>query len=373
MATGTLHHTKITAVACAVPPTERYSESFVDMVGEDGVKKFIETVGMLKGHVSEGRMTTSDLCYAAADRLLTSRVIDRSSIDGLIFVSQTPDYIAPSTACLLQHRLGLSTECLAYDVNLACSGYVYGLVQAMSLLQATGLQRILLLAGDTVSAHCSPQDRGLTMLSTDAGTATLIERDENAAPARFILNTIGSGFKSLIVPYGGYRHRFGAVERTEREPGVIRSDYDGYMDGAEVFRFSITHVPKLFKAFYERFDTSPADFDRFFLHQANLYIIKNILKRVGAPLEKAPISIDRYGNTGAATIPLTICDHYPRQAGRETERALLAGFGIGLSLGVVALEIDPTGVLPIFVSSDAFDDDIESLHRETSSLVRGEG
>ena len=372
MAHGVLKDCRITGMACAVPRKKQRPEDFTDVVGKDAVEKFIATVGVREGRICEGGMMSSDLCCAAADKLLTERGVDRATIDGLIFVSQTPDYVAPSTACVLQHRLGLGQDCMAFDVNLACSGYVYGLVNAMAHMQGQGLKKILLLAGDAASYHCSPQDRGLMMLSGDAGTATLIESSSGAPDVYYILNTIGSGFKNLIVPCGGYKHRFGDQARTEREPGIIRSDYDGYMDGAEVFKFAIMEVPKLFRRFYELHGCNETSFDRLFLHQANLFIMKNITKRLKIAPEKMAVSIDRYANTGAATIPLTMCDYYsrqPRDGTQRLERAALAGFGIGLSLGVLSLSIDPAVCLPIFETDLTFDDQIDSLHQTRRSFV----
>jgi len=372
MAHGVLKNCKISGIACAVPPFIKKAEEYKHVIGKDAVAKFIETVGMKQGHVCDGRIMTSDLCFAAAEKLIAELAIDKNKIDALILVTQTPDYIAPSTACVLQYRLGLTQDCMAYDINLACSGYVYGLVNAMSYLQTGGIKRVLLLAGDVVSYHCSPTDRGLMILSCDAGTATLIEYDENASDSCFMLGTIGSGYKSLIVPYGGYKHRFGDQKRTEREPGTIRSDYDGYMDGAEVFKFSIMEVPKLFKKFFELFHYTGESFDMVFLHQANLFIMKNIIKRLKMPYDKMALSIDRYGNTGAATIPLTICDYYNntgKMAVKESQHVILSGYGIGLSLGVVSLSINPDVCLPIFETDLTYDDDIESLHQNSSKFI----
>jgi 3-oxoacyl-[acyl-carrier-protein] synthase-3 len=373
MAKGILRNCRITGVSCAVPRKKKRPEDYIDVIGNDAVKKFIETVGVKEWRVCDGKMMTSDLCCAAAEKLITELGVDRATIDALIFVSQTPDYVAPSTACVLQHRLGLSQDCMAFDINLACSGYVYGLVNAMAHMQGQGLRRVLLLAGDAVSYHCSPRDRGLMMLAGDAGTATMTEYSDQAADACYLLNTIGSGFKSLIVPCGGYKHRFGEQQRTEREPGIIRSDYDGYMDGAEVFKFSIMEVPKLFRRFYELYGCNETSFDMVFLHQANLFIMKNIAKRLKIPAEKMAVSIDRYANTGAATIPLTMCDFYAGRGKVErgtNQQVALAGFGIGLSLGIVSLHIDPSVCLPIFETDLTFDDKIDSLHQGGGSFIK---
>ena len=242
------------------------------MIGEDNVKKIIKNVGIKEGYIASEKMTASDLCFDAANNLLNELNISRESIDVLLFVSQTPDYIAPSTACLLQHRLGLSDECLAYDINLACSGYVYGISAGMSYLQTDEISRVLVLSGDTVSKHCSPEDKTLAVLSTDGGSATLIDKEDGCANSKFKLKTIGKDFNSLIVPYGGYRNRNGNRDRVEREPGVKRGDHDGYMDGAAVFKFSITEVPKLVKDFYSDFAIDQSYIKKYFFHQANILL-----------------------------------------------------------------------------------------------------
>jgi 3-oxoacyl-[acyl-carrier-protein] synthase-3 len=210
------------------------------------------------------------------------------------------------------------------------------------------------------------------MLSADAGSAILLEKSRNSkSVASFLLRTIGSRFRSLIVPYGGYRHRSGNSERTFREEGVFRNDYDGFMNGADVFKFSISEVPKLVKDFYLENKLNSESFDRCFLHQANLFIIKNIGKRIGVNPEDLPISIDRYGNTGAATIPLTICDFYSRnEAAIVSEKILVCGFGIGLSLGVGFFDLEKTMILPISICNESYEDNIDNLHLEVFDFVR---
>lgn len=364
----------VRGVASSVPPKIRLTSEFSNLVGEDGVKKFIKNVGVLQSHITDDAMTTSDLCFSAANLIIDRLSIARDSIDVLLFVSQTPDYTAPSTACVLQHRLGLSEDCIAYDINLACSGYVFGLNAAMSYLQSGGVHRVLLLCGDTVSKHCSPEDRGLVMLSADAGTATIVDSNNNVASSAnesmYKLKTIGKNYRSLIVPYGGYRHRFGDVNRTIREPGVARNDYDGYMNGADVFRFSITEVPKLFKHFFDHFEVAADGIDNFFLHQANLFILNNVAKRAKIPSEKMPVSINKYGNTGAASVPLTICDHYASTSeALVNEKILICGFGIGLSLGIGILSLADCLILPITICYESFSDDIDNLHNETTPFL----
>jgi 3-oxoacyl-[acyl-carrier-protein] synthase-3 len=362
---------KISAIATSVPKQVRKTEDLSNVYGQEIVDKIIKNVGVLKGHISDEKTTTSDLCEHAANTIIEDLKIDRNSIDVLLFVSQTPDYIAPSTACVLQHRLNLSNECIAYDINLACSAYVYGVSAALSYLSNKNINRVLLLCGDTVSKHCSQSDRQLALLSYDAGTATLIDKDfESNNSSFFKLKTIGSGYRKLIVPYGGYRHFYGSTEQKEREPGVVRNDYEGYMNGPDVFRFSITEVPKLVKEFKAINNISYDNIDRHFLHQANIFIMKNIAKRTGVSLDKMPISIENYGNTGAATIPLTICDHYSKNIKTKVnENISICGFGIGLSLGVGVLTLNETMIYPIQICENYFEDNIDNLHNETTKMV----
>ena len=372
MANLTFTNYRIVAIASSVPEHLRTTNDFSEKYGQDVVDKIIKNVGVVQGYVSDENTTTSDLCEHAANTIFNELEIERDSIDVLLFVSQTPDYIAPSTACVLQTRLGLSVDCLAYDINLACSGFVYGISAALSYLSNIGIHRVLLLCGDTVSKHCSPEDRSLVMLSYDAGSAILIDKDSKMTDhARFKLRTNGEGYRSLIVPYGGYRHRIGSTKRTEREQDVLRCDYDGYMNGADVFRFSITEVPKLIKDFKADFNINFDNIDRHILHQANIFIMKNVARRVGIPESKMPISIDRYGNTGAATIPLTISDSYAREYDSDvSEMISVCGFGIGLSLGVGVLSLMNTRVFKVRTCSTFYKDNIDNLHNETQKFVK---
>jgi 3-oxoacyl-[acyl-carrier-protein] synthase-3 len=371
MANLTFTNYRVAAIATSVPEQLRKTNSFADKYGQDLVDKIIKNVGVVQGYVTDDNTTTSDLCAHAANTIIAELGIERDSIDVLLFVSQTPDYVAPSTACVLQYRLGLSVDCLAYDINLACSGFVYGISAALSYLSNRSINRVLLLCGDTVSKHCSPEDRGLVMLSYDAGSAVLIDKDANMTDqASFKLRTNGQGYRSLIVPYGGYRHRYGSTDRTNREQDVSRCDYDGYMNGADVFRFSITEVPNLIKDFKAEFNINFDNIDRHILHQANIFIMKNVAKRVGISESKMPISIDRYGNTGAATIPLTISDFYARDSDADvSELVSVCGFGIGLSLGVGTLSLMNTRVFKVRKCDAFFNDNIDNLHNETKKLV----
>lgn len=372
MAIDMIRNVAIKGIAAAVPPGIKSADEYTEALGEEAIEKFVDVVGIKERHVNDGTIMTSDLCFAAAENIISTYQIDRDEIDALIVVTQTGDYIAPATACLLQHRLGLSDDCLAYDITMGCSGYIYGLYNAASHIQNGFIKKALLLVGDSLSYMVSPEDHGQMMLAGDAGTATLLEYDDQAADLRFMFKTIGSGYRNLIVPYGGYKHKHGSRAQIKREDGIIRSDYDTFMDGVEVFRFSIAETPKLFKQFCEQCGYDINDCDYVILHQANLFIMKNIARRLKIPLEKVPISLDRYGNTSSATVPLTLCDLFGEHGGSEEghKKLLLSGFGVGLSLGIAAVDLEPGVCLPIIESDVTFDDQIDGLHKTASDFVR---
>lgn len=372
MAVDAVHNVAIKGIAAAVPPDIKSAEEYQDVLGKEAIDKFVNVVGIKERHISNGVIMTSDLCFAAAENLISTCQIDRNEIDAIIVVTQTGDYVAPATACVLQYRLGLSNDCLAYDVSMGCSGYIYGLYNAAAHIQNGLIKKVLLLVGDSLSYMVSPQDQGQMMLAGDAGTATLLEYDSHAADIKFMFKTIGSRYRNLIVPYGGYKHKYGSTEQIKREDNIIRSDYDTFMDGVEVFRFSIAETPRLFQQFCEQCGYDLNDCDYVVLHQANLFIMKNIARRLKVPLEKVPISLDRYGNTSSATIPLTLCDLFGRCDTEKSDykKMLLSGFGVGMSIGLAAVDLDPQVCLPVIESDDTFDDQIESLHKTASDFVR---
>lgn len=359
MAVDVMRNVTIRGIACAVPDNVVFTEDYKETFGLDAVNKFADTVGIKQRHMSkiDNGLTTSDLCFAAAEKLIAEKHIDKNTIDAVILVTQHPDYIScPATACVLQYRLGLSENCLAYDVNQGCTGYIYGLYIAALHLQSGRLKRVLLLAGDA-GHRVSPEDKSMAMLFGDAGSATLLEYDKSAQDMNFVFKTQGKGFRSIICPCGGSRNRTGNAERTEQEAGIIRSDYDGYMDGVAVFNFTIKEVPKLFRTFYEHFNYTNDSFDFFLLHQANKYMLQYICKKLKLPVEKVPLSIDRYGNTSSASIPITLCDYFAGNKDTDGKKNILGcGFGVGLSLGIANFNIDSTVCLPVIVTDERFED-----------------
>lgn len=344
-------------IACAVPDNIIENASYYDKYGQEAVDKFINITGVKKRCISIKEQTASDLCFVAANNLINTLKWEKDSIDCILFISQTPDYKLPATSCVLHKRLGLSEKCIAFDVNLGCSGYVYGLYIACSLIKSGNLNRVLLLAGDTISKVVSPEDRSTSMLFGDAGSATALERtkgNKSSKSIKFALKTKGQGFGNIIIPYGGFRNIEGEQSRTLRQEGIIRSDYDLYMNGTEVFNFTINDVPSTINEFIELQGIPKDGIDIFIPHQANLFMLKHIAKKIQISLDKMAVSLDRFGNTSIASIPITIVDTLTNKYNKSTDKLniLLAGFGVGLSWGVVFLELIPEICMPLIFSNE---------------------
>ena len=354
MILSTFENIRISGIACAVPKTkEILLEKYAPVFGEDVVRKFSDMTGVVSRHVATADQTASDLAYAAAEHLIKHKNIDASSIGVLIFVTQTPDYKIPSTACVLHRRLGLGKDSMAFDINLGCSGYVVGLQTISAVMHSSNISRGLLLVGDTINKCVAPEDKSSCMLFGDAGSATLLEKRQDATRIHSSTRTDGNGYKAIIIPAGAYRNEGAVQARTLWGDGNIRSDYDLYMNGTDVFNFTISEVPQLINEFMTEMKSSVEDYDAIVLHQANAYILKQVMKRTKFPKEKTPISMDRYGNTSVASIPLTVADLYGNMRG-SILRLLLCGFGIGLSWGVVACKIDTDDILPIIETDETY-------------------
>lgn len=282
--------------------------------------------------------TTADLCQRAAERLLDQLGWARDSVDALFFVTQTPDFRLPATACALQARLGLSTQVIAFDVNLGCSGYPYGLWLAMTTVASGAARRALLLVGDTISKTVDPEDRSTAMLFGDAGTATAIETDADGT-ARFVLGTDGSGERQLIIAEGAYRTSPAVAPAAESDAAGPRADAL-YMDGGAIFNFTLATVPPLVAATLEPAGGAE-QFDAFLFHQANAFMLRHLAKKAKLPTDKVPVNIDRFGNTSNATIPLLMTTDLAERLGTEKMRLGMFGFGVGFSWGAADVEVGP--------------------------------
>ncbi len=343
MAGGKVERVRVAGIACAVPEAVKTVEDLARTFGEEQSRRISKSVGVTNRRVSTGGICTSDLCFAAAEKLLEEIRWDRSSIDVLVFVSVTPDYVAPATACTLQHRLKLSRSCAAFDVTHACSGYAYGLWIVAHLLSTGNARRALLLVGDTVSRLASPFDRATAPLFGDGGSATALEWNESAEPMFFELGSDGGGARHLIVKAGGFRHPANdeTGKRTEREGGNVRSDEDLYMNGTEIFAFTLREVPTLGNKVLELAGWTLDQVDAVVMHQASLFMMQHLAKKMHIPVEKLVVNLEDYGNTSAASIPLALQGDLAEQLRRHPRRLVLLGFGAGLSWGAVALTCGP--------------------------------
>jgi len=357
MAKGIFKGILIKGIACAVPNNKKDIKDWYQQFGKDSVNKFVKMTGVNSIYKSCEKQTASDLAFVAAKSLLQVKRINEKSIGALIFISQGPDYRMPATAFVLQNRLGLSEDCLCFDVNLGCSGYVYGINIVASLMKQSNIERALLLVGDTSTKGVSSEDKSAAMLFGDGGAATLLEKSNNEEDQlSYHFRSDGNRFKALIKPAGAYRNMNVPKDRFLWPDGNIRSYYETYMNGTDIFIFSINEVPELIREFLLENNKVVDDYDSFVFHQANLYILKQITKKVKIPLERMTISMDRYGNTSVTSIPLTLVDKYGEYTDSGVKNIFMCGFGVGLSWGIVTAKIEVNNILPIITTDDYFKD-----------------
>lgn len=323
----------IKALAAAVPRTVIDNLNYTEYFPADQVKEVVEKVGIYERRFADGNTCSSDLCFAAAEKLITDNNIDRNEIDLLIFISQTPDFRMPATSVLLQDRLGLPNSTIAFDINLGCSAFIYGLSVVFSMMQNRGLRKALLLDGETRSKVYSPKDRRSAFLFGDGGVAALIERDEAFGESWFSLNSDGSRGDLIKINGGGYRMPSSIETLKERvvdEYGNIRSDEQGYMNGGDVFNFVIREIPKDIKKMAEYSGKNLADLDWYIFHQANNFINSYLAKKLKLDTSKIPSTIAKYGNTSSVSVPLTIVDQLKDRMNGHNE-LLLSAFGVGMT------------------------------------------
>ncbi len=306
------------------------------------LSKLKKMIGFDTRYRTNSNTTTSDLCEQAAKKLIEGMGINITTIDAIISVTQTPDYYMPGNAHIIHRNLGFPKETIAYDLEFGCSGYIYGLYMSAALLNS-GLKRVLLLTGDTLSKAANPKDRTEAPLFGDSGSATIIDYDNKAGETYFILKSDGSGVESMLKPAGAYR--IPSSEETRKdiadEEGNIRNQENIYMNGFEIFNFTLTEQPKILNEIIEYSNSTKEDIDFYILHQANVYIVETILKKVNIPFEKAPSKIfAKFGNQNSASIPSAICSDLNDKFNNGKKKVLLQGFGIGLSWGACITELD---------------------------------
>jgi 3-oxoacyl-[acyl-carrier-protein] synthase-3 len=328
----------IKAISYYLPETVVTNEELIKEFPEWSVDKIVNKVGIDQRHIAKPDETSADLATKAAEKLFAEYDIDKSSIDFILFCTQSPDYFLPTSACLIQKKLKIPTSCGALDFNLGCSGYVYGLSLAKGLLLGGIANNILLLTGETYSKFMHPKDKGNRTLFGDAGSATLISLDGFAEIGNFSLGTDGKGAKNLIVKTGGMRNREKADDlRFEENGNPISSDHL-YMNGSEIFNFTIEAVPPLIEDTLAKNALAREDVDGYVFHQANKFMINFLRKKLKIAPEKFHMYMSEVGNTVSNTIPIVITEELKENALHGN--ILLAGFGVGYSWAGCVLKFD---------------------------------
>lgn len=345
MAIVSLPAQSIRAISTVVPPRVFENERDATSFSKKEVDSVVKMVGVKRRHFAEESVCSSDLCVAAARDVLPRLGWSPDSVDGLIFVTHSPDYLQPATACVVHRDLGLSDHCAAFDVGLGCSGYTYGLWLATMMLQSPGFKRVLLLHGETPTRFCDLDDRTVGLLFGDAGSATAIEasKEKLDQPWWFSLHTDGSGCADLIIEAGGFRDRF----------NPDRAKHSLKMNGANVMNFTLRRLPPLISDTLTAAGLTPAEVDYFILHQSNRFIMRHLANKCSVPFEKMPMTLEDFGNTGGPSIPLTVTRGNLNRPPDRGLSLLLLGYGVGLSWASALVDLPPDALLNHFVLDPA--------------------
>lgn len=327
----------IKEIAFFLPPSVVTNEELVKEFPEWSVDKIANKVGVKERRVAASNETATDLAVAAAEVLFAKGTVNKEDIDFVLFCTQSPDFKLPSSACIIQDRLGLGTKCGAFDFNLGCSGYEYGLAVAKSLIVAGMASNVLLLTGETYNHYIHPRDKGNRTIFGDGASATVVSTDGFATIGEFCLGTDGSGAENLIVKSGGARYPESIGDlKFDDDGNPISSDYLN-MDGHEIFVFTLTKVPKMVRDVLIKNNLEKEEIEMFVFHQANKYMLEHLCKKLKIDDERFFVNLAYVGNTVSSTIPIALCE--AREQGRLKGNVLLVGFGVGLSWGATVITI----------------------------------
>jgi 3-oxoacyl-[acyl-carrier-protein] synthase-3 len=329
-------HAAITGIEYHLPEEILKTEDLSAMFPEWGVEKIDAKTGIHARHIAHDDECASDLATAAVRKLFRSGVCSPQEVDFLVLCTQSPDYLVPTTACLLQQRLGLSTNTGALDINLGCSGFVYGLGIAEGLIVTGQAQAILLITADTYSKFIDANDKSSRVIFGDGSAATFIEARENQSPffGPFVYGTDGQGAENLIVPNSGTRRsakhaRFGSSETIDVDtpPRSLR------MNGARIVDFALTAVPRCVRELLRKAGMEQEEVDLFVFHQANAFLLEELRKVLEIPIEKFVLAMAHCANTVSSTIPITLKEASKTTKLRDGDKVMLVGFGVGYSWG----------------------------------------
>lgn len=336
---------RIAGISSCIPETVKEIDSLASVFGEKQIRRLKKSTGVECLHVVSDGQTASDLCTEAAEFLIKKLEIPKQSLDAIVFVSFSPDYKGPPTSTIMQDRLGLKQDIVAFDITYGCSAYCYGLYQASMLIKAGGCNRVLLCTGDTQSRMINQKDRSMQVIAGDAGTATILEEGKGEIP--FCFKTVGSSYKDLIIPAGGYRLPCSSTTATDvpDDTGNIRSQNDLFMNGIGIMNFSLTEVPITINELlsFSAIDKKAIDF--FIMHQPNKLILDQLALSMEIPEEKMPIGLQKTGNTASATIPLLLSVLKKRNIDfSQLHHTLCCGFGMGLSVSAAIVDLSKTKI-----------------------------
>lgn len=324
---------RIAAVATHLPDRVLGNDELAALYPGWPAAKILDKTGISERRIAAVDETAADLAFTAANRMFETSGIARDDIDFLILCTQAPDYVLPTTACLLQTRLGLRRDIGAFDINLGCSGFVYGLSVAAGLIAAGAATNVLLLTADTYSKYIHGGDKSVRTLFGDGAAATLIRADDTGEVGPFVFGTDGAGAKDLIVETGGFRKARSAASAVEQEDatGNVRSGDSLYMNGANVMAFSLREVPRTYARMLELTGLGADAFDHVVLHQANKFMLDALARKLGVSPDKVPRRYETIGNTVSSTIPFVLEELAQNGQMRPGTRIMMIGFGVGLS------------------------------------------
>ena len=319
---------RISEIETYFPEKKVTNEDLQKEFPEWSPEKIFNKVGVKQRYTASAEETVLELAVKASEKLL--KKIDKNEIDFILFCTQSPDYHLPTTACILQDRLGLRKNIGALDFNLGCSGFVYGLSIAKGLIATGAAQNILLVTAETYTKYLRKSDKSNRTIFGDGAAATLIQKDETKENFQFILGTDGSGYDNLIVRNGGGRNRI----NNEEEAGNCL-----YMNGQNIFIFTIEKIPVLVKEILEKNNLTENDVDYYVFHQANAHILRRQREILDIPAGKFYINLEKYGNTVSSTIPIALKDALETGKIKRGQKIMLVGFGVGLSWGATIVEL----------------------------------
>lgn len=330
-------------LSCRLPEHRRTNEDLIQLNPTWDASSIYAKTGIRSRPTTIAGETAADLGHAAAEALFAKTQFDRRAIDAVIFCSQSPDYLLPTTACLLQTRLGIPDSCAAFDINLGCSGFTYGLWTANALIASKSVNNVLLIVGDTYSKYCNPHDKATVTLFADGAAAALITtgpEDALAAIGPTVVGTDGRGGEHLIIRAGGARRpRNDETAQVHQDgSGNQRSDEQLFMNGPEVFAFTLSHVPRGIQQVLDKVRLNWEDVDWFLLHQANRFMLEQLRNKMQIPLHKMPIDLENTGNTVTASLPILIESCIERGIFQPGHRCVLAGFGVGFSWAMTYMQ-----------------------------------